>query len=94
MKTKSTSRSEFVNSRVLLVVARCTVGQIVSLAGLSKSGTETHATTGRTHTPGTGTATGSVNTERLVGRETLLDEGQGSGAGETDGWGRGTTGRE
>lgn len=72
MKAKSTSRSAFFDSRVLIGFALCSVGVLLALAGLSKSVTGTPATTATAQTPGTWTATGSMSVGRALITATLL----------------------
>ncbi len=72
IKTKSTSRSAFFNSRVLIGFALCSVGLLSALAGVSQSVTGTIATKAPAQTPGTWEATGSLATARSVHTATLL----------------------
>src|SRR5438874_3830405 len=86
MKRKSASRSAFFNPRVLIGFALCSIGLLLAVVGWSKSATDSlgnpalktgmvrHETTAQT--PGTWTATGSMNTARDGARATLLTNGK------------------
>jgi hypothetical protein len=86
MKKRSASRSAFFNPRVLIGFVLCSVGVLLALAGWSKSVTDSlgnpvlktgmvrHETTAET--PGTWTATGSMNTARYLSTATPLNNGK------------------
>ena len=86
MKKQSASRSAFFNPRVLIGFALCSIGLLLAVVGWSKSVTESfgnpvlktemvrHEATAQT--PGTWTATGSMNTARFLFTATQLTNGK------------------
>src|SRR5436190_3650209 len=75
MKKKSASQSAFFHSRVLIGFALCSIGVLLALVGLSKFVAGMSAATATAQTPGTWTATGSLNTGRFRHTATLLPNG-------------------
>src|SRR5437867_2555907 len=76
MKKQSASRSAFFNPRVLIGFVLCSVGVLLALVGLSKSVTGMSAATATAQTPGTWTATGSMNAARWISTATPLKNGK------------------
>ena len=77
MKTPSTSRAGFFNSGAVIGFARCSLGLLLALAGLSKSVTGTPTTTATAATlNGNWTATGSLLDTRYSHTATLLLDGK------------------